>query len=115
MGDLPGKLAAKTKAGGSHFRPATNRCFGRRSMKGRIHFNGWEVAGIKFEPVRLWQIMGIKNSAPVIKAPRARANTYFLLVEQIQMESKKYPVLCLGKDVSFERRDCAKNLTAQIS
>jgi hypothetical protein len=99
VGDLPGKLAAKSKAGGSHFRPATNRCFGRRSMKGRIHFNGWEMGGIKFEPVRLWQIMRIKNSAPVIKAPRARANSYFLLVEQIQMESRKYSFLLARKAV----------------
>ena len=84
-------------------------------MKCRIHFDGRELACIKFEPVRLWQIKWIKDTAPVVKAPCARANAYFLLVEQIQMESKKYPVLCFGKDVSFKRRDCAKNLTAQIS
>jgi hypothetical protein len=73
-------------------------------MKGRIHFNGWEVGGIKFEPMRLWQIMGIKNSAPVIKAPRARAKTYFLLVGQIQMESKKYSFLTAGKAVTVGKR-----------
>ena len=115
MSDLTGKFTGKSKAGGSHFGPATNRCFGGRSVKCRIHFDGRELACIEFKPVRFWQIMWIKDTAPVIKAPRARANPYLLLVEQIQMESKKYPVLCLGKDVSFERRDCAKNLTAQIS
>jgi len=73
-------------------------------MKGRIHLNGWEVTGIKFEPVRLWQILGIKNSAPVIKAPRARANTYFLLVEQIQMESRKYSFLPAEKAVIMGKR-----------
>ena len=104
MGDLARKLATKAKAGGSRFRPATNGCFGRRSMKRRIHLNGWEVTGIKFEPVRLWQILGIKNSAPVIKAPRARANTYFLLVEQIQMESRKYSFLPAEKAVIMGKR-----------
>jgi hypothetical protein len=43
--------------------------------------------------------MRIKNSAPVIKAPRARANSYFLLVEQIQMESRKYSFFLARKAV----------------
>lgn len=101
MGDLTGKLAGKAKAGWSRFGPATNRCFGWRSVKCRIHFDGREMAGIKFEPVRLWQIKRIKDTAPVVKAPGARANAYFLLVGQIQMESRKYSVLCVGKDATF--------------
>ena len=99
--DLTGKLAAKPKAGGSRFGPATNRCFGRRSVKCSIHFDGWEVACIKFEPVRLGQFIRIKDTAPIIKAPGARANAYFLLVEQIQMESRKYSVLSVGKDATL--------------
>ncbi len=101
MGDLTGKLARKPKAGGSPFGPATNRCFGWRSMKCRIHFDSRELACIKFEPVRLWQIKRIKDTAPVVEAPCARANAYFLLVEQIQMESRKYSVLSVGKDVTL--------------
>ena len=54
MGDLTGKLAGKPKAGGSRFGPATNRCFGRRGVECRIHFDGREMACIKFEPVRRW-------------------------------------------------------------
>ena len=88
MGDLTGKLAGKPKAGGSRFGPATNRCFGRRSVKCRIHFDGREMACIKFEPVRLWQIIRIKDTAPVVEAPCARANTYLLLIGEIQMDSK---------------------------
>ena len=88
MGDLTGKLAGKPKAGGSRFGPATNRCFGRRSVKCRIHFDGREMACIKFEPVRLRQIIRIKDTAPVVEAPCARANTYLLLIGEIQIDSK---------------------------
>src|SRR5882724_13626446 len=101
MGDLTGKLAGKAKAGWSRFGPATNRCFGRRSVKCRIHFDCREMACIKFEPVRRWQIKRIKDPAPVVKAPCTRADAYFLLVEQIQMESRKYSVLSVGKDVTL--------------
>jgi hypothetical protein len=100
VGDLAGKLAGKSKAGGSRFGPAMNRCFRGSSVKRRIHLDGWEMACVKFEPVRLWQIMRIKDTAPVFKAPRTRANTYFLLVEKIQMESREYSVLSVGKDVT---------------
>ena len=87
MGDLTGKLAGKPKAGGSRFGPATNRCFGRRSVECRIHFDGWEMACIKFEPVRLRQIMRIKDTSPVVEAPCARADAYPLLIREIQMNS----------------------------
>jgi hypothetical protein len=115
VGDLTGKLAGKPKAGGSRFCPATNRCFGRRSVKCRIDFDGREMACIKFEPVRLWQVKWVKDTTPVVKAPCARTDAYFLLVEQIQLESKEYSVLSVGKDVRFGKRDCAKNLTGRIS
>ena len=87
MGDVTGKLAGKPKAGGSRFGPATNRCFGRRGVECRIHFDGREMACIKFEPVRLRQIMRIKDTAPVVEAPCARANAYLLLIREIQMNS----------------------------
>src|SRR6266550_3822468 len=69
VGDLAGKLAGKPKAGCSRVGPATNRCFGWRSVKCRIHFDGREMDCIKFEPVRRWQIKRIKDPAPVVKAP----------------------------------------------
>ena len=87
MGDLTGKLAGKAKAGWSRFGPATNRCFGRRSVKCRIHFDGREMAGIKFEPVRRWQIERKKDPAPVVKVPCTRADAYLLLIREIQMNS----------------------------
>ena len=108
MGDLAGKFAGKAKAGWSRFGPATNRCFGWRSVKCRIHFDGREMDCIKFEPVRRWQIKRIKDPAPVVKAPCARANAYFLLVEQIQMESRKYSVLSVGKDVTLGEETALK-------
>ena len=104
MSDLTGKLAGKTKTRGSSFGPAANSCFGWRSVKCRIHFYGRKMTRIKFEPVRLWQIRRIKDTAPVVKAPCARADADFLLVEQIQMESRKYSVLALGKDVTLGKR-----------
>ena len=115
MGDLTGKLTGKPKRGGSRFGPATNRCFGWRSVKCRIHFDGWELTCIKFQPVRLWQIVRIKHTTPVIKAPRTRANAYFLLVEQVQIESRKYSVLSIGKDVTLGITDRPENLTGRIS
>ena len=108
MCDLTGKLAGKPKAGGSRFGPATNRSFVRRGVKCRIHFDGREVAGIKFEPVGPWQVERIKGTAPVVKAPCARANAYFLLVEQIQMESRKYSVLSVGKGVKLGEETALK-------
>ena len=108
MGDLTRKLAGEPKTGGSRFGPATNRCFGRGSVKRRIHFDGREMACIKFEPVRLWQIVRIKDTAPVVKAPCTRADPYFLLVEQIQIESRKYSVLSVGKDVTSGEKTALK-------
>ena len=87
MGDLTGKLAGKPKAGGSRFGPATNRCFSGRSVERRIHFDGREMACIKFEPVRLRQIIWVKDTAPVVEAPCARADPYLLLIREIQMDS----------------------------
>ena len=87
MGDLTGKLAGKPKAGRSRLGPATNRCFGRRSVECRIHFDGREMARIKFEPVRRWQIMRIKDTTPVIEGPCARADAYLLLIREIQINS----------------------------
>ncbi len=104
MSDLTGKFTGKSKAGGSHFGPATNRCFGGRSVKCRIHFDGRELACIEFKPVRLWQIKWIEDAAPVVKAPCARANAYFLLVEQIQMESKGIRFLVSKKMSDWEKR-----------
>lgn len=87
MCDLTGKLAGKPKAGGSRLGPATQRCFAWRGVKCRIHFDGREMACIKFEPVRLRQIMWIKDIAPVAETPCTRADAYFLLVREIQMNS----------------------------
>jgi hypothetical protein len=49
--------------------------------------------------VRFWQIGRIKHATPVIKAPCAGANAYFLLVEQIQIELERYSVLPIEKGV----------------
>ncbi len=87
MSDLTGKLAGKPKTGGSRFGPATNGCFGRRSVECRIHFDGGEMACIKFEPVRRRQIMRIKDPSPVVEAPCAGADAYLLLIREIQMNS----------------------------
>ena len=115
MGDLTGKLAGKPKARWRRFGPATDGFLGWHSVKCRINLDRREMPRIKVKPVRFRQIGWIKDATPVVEAPRARANAYFLLVEQIQMESKKYSVLSLGKDVTIGRRDCSKNLTGRIS
>ena len=104
MSDLTGKFTGESKAGGSHFGPATNRCFGGRSVKCGIHFDGRELACVESEPVRFWQIKWVEDAAPVVKAPCARADAYFLLVEQIQMESKRYSFFVSKKMSDWEKR-----------
>ena len=87
MGDMTGKLAGKPKAGGRRFRPPTNGCFGWRGVERRIHFDGREITCIEFKPVRVRQIMWIKNTAPSVEAPCAGAYAYLLLIREIQMNS----------------------------
>jgi len=106
--DLAGKLAGKPKAGGSRFGPATNAIFRRSSVKGRIDFNRRKIVGVKFQPVRRWQIVWIKDTAPVFEAPCARADTYFLLVNQIQMKSGNYSFLSLEKDATLGEESALK-------
>ena len=66
MGDLAGELAGKSKAGGSRFgRSDGTVASSRRGVERRIHFDGREMACIKFEPMRLRQIMRIKDTSPV--------------------------------------------------
>jgi hypothetical protein len=58
--------------------------------------------------VRVWQGVRVKDAAPIFKAPCARAEAYFLLVEKIQMESKKYSDLSVGKAVTSEEEIARK-------
>ena len=69
-------------------------------MKRRVHFNGGEILGVKLQPVGLRQIVWVKDSAPIFEAPCTRADTYFLLVDQIQMESGNYSFLSVEKDAT---------------
>lgn len=108
VSDLAGKFTGKPKAGRGRFNPATNRCFSWRSVKCGIDFDRWELTGIKLQPVRLWQLKWIEHTAPVLKAPCARANAYFLLVKKIQMESKKYSVLFGEKEFRLGEETMAK-------
>ena len=87
MSYVTGELAGKAKAGGRRFGPATNRRFGWRSVECRIHFDGREIACIEFEPVRVRQIMWIKDTAPGVEAPCTGAYAYLLLIREIQMNS----------------------------
>src|SRR5258705_3265297 len=80
-------MESKAKAGWSSLGQKTNRCYGWRCVKCKIHFDGREMACIKFEPVRRWQIRRIKDPAPVVKAPCTRADAYLLLIREIQMNS----------------------------
>ena len=57
-------------------------------MKGRVDFNRWEIAGIKFEPFGLGQLCRIKASAPFRKTPGAGADSNFLLVGKVQTQRK---------------------------
>ena len=115
MSDLTGKLAGKPKTSGSRFRPTTYAVFRRSSVKRRVHFDGGEILGIKLQPMGLRQIVRIKDTAPVFEAPGARADADFLLVDQIQMESRNYSLLSGRKDLTSGEEECAENLTGWIS
>jgi hypothetical protein len=48
----------------------------------------------------------IKDTAPVLKAPGARADAGFLLVDQIQMESRNYSLLSCRKALTSGEEEC---------
>lgn len=89
MRDLSRKFTGETKIGRGPLDPAANAVFRRNGVKRRIHFNGGEIVGVKFQPASLRQIRRVENATPVFKAPRARANAYLLLIGQIQNEIAK--------------------------
>lgn len=86
VGDLSGKFTGETEISWGHLDPTPNAVFRWSSMKSRIHFNCREIVGIKFQPASFWQIRRVENATPVVKAPRARADAYLLLIRQIQNE-----------------------------
>ena len=90
MRNLAGKLAGKPETSRSPFGPTTNGVFRRSSVEGGVHFNRLEIVGVKFQPLRLRQIVRIENIAPVFEAPCARPDANFLLIEKIQMELRDY-------------------------
>src|SRR5262249_20897726 len=106
--DLAGKLAGKPKAGGSRFGPATNAIFPRSSVKRRIDFNRPKKIGVKIQPVRRWPIVWIKETQPLLYAQCAGADTYFLLVNQIQMKSGNYSFLSVEKDATLGEESALK-------
>ena len=84
MGDLARKFAAETKRSRSQFDPAPDRVFRRHAVEGRIDFDRWEIAGIKFEPFGFGQAGWIKASAPIRETPGAGADSNFLLIGKVQ-------------------------------
>src|SRR5712671_3213512 len=88
MRDLARKFATETKGSWSQFDPAPDRVLGRDVVKGRIDFDGGEIAGIKLEPFGLGQFRGIKTSAPFRETPGAGANPNFLLIGKVQTQRK---------------------------
>jgi len=103
VSDLSGKFTGETEASRSHLDPTPNAVFRWNSVKSRIHFNRREIVGIKFQPVTFWQIGRVKNATPVLKAPRARADAYLLLIGQIQNGNATLAsILCLEKGSLLE-------------
>src|SRR5215468_8925402 len=82
--DLAREFAGKTKSSWRDLNPTLNGRFDRGGIKCRIDFHSREVIGVKFEPLRLWQIRRIKGAAPVVETPRAGADANFMLINQIQ-------------------------------
>jgi hypothetical protein len=82
--NLAREFAGETKSGWRDLYPTLNGRFGRGGIKGRIDFNSREVIGVKFEPLRVWQVRGIKRAAPVFETPSAGADANFMLIDQIQ-------------------------------
>ena len=84
MRDLAREFAGETKSSWRDLYPTLNGRFGRGGIKCRIDFHSREVIGVKFEPLGLWQVRGIKRGAPVVETPRAGADANFMLIDQIQ-------------------------------
>ena len=86
VSDLSGKFTGETEVSRGHLDPTLNTVFRWNGMESRIHFNCREIVGIRFQPASFWQIGRVENATPVLKAPRARADAYLLLIGQIQNE-----------------------------
>ncbi len=82
--NLAREFAGETKSGRRDLDPTANGRFSWSSIKCGIDFHSREVIAVEFEPMGLRQIRRIKRTAPVLKAPCARANANFMLLGQIQ-------------------------------
>ena len=82
--DLAREFAGETKGCWRDLDPTLNGRFGWGGIKCRIDFHSREVIGVKFEPLGLWQVRGIKRAAPVVEAPRTNTDANFALIDQIQ-------------------------------
>ena len=84
-------------------------------MKRRVHFDCRKITRIEFEPVGLRQLLRIEDSAPVREAPGAGAQSYFLLVEEVQNGIEKVFGFASRKSCDSMKRNPAENLTGWIS
>src|SRR5437870_2974580 len=78
------EFAGETKSGRRDLDPTANGRISWSSIKCGIDFHSREVIAVEFEPMGLRQIRRIERTAPVLKAPCARANANFMLLGQIQ-------------------------------
>ena len=95
--DFARKFAGEPERGRRHFHPTAHRVFGRRSVKCGVDLYCWKKARIKFQPARLRQIRWVKRAFPIVKAPGAGADADFLLLGQVQKESKNNRICARGK------------------
>jgi hypothetical protein len=84
MGDLSWKLAGETKMGRRFFDPAQNGAWLRRSVEGRVDLDRGKKARIPREPLGGGQVARVKDFAPFLEAPSARADADFMLMIKIQ-------------------------------
>ena len=84
MSDLARKLARETEMGRRFFDPSQNGVGLWRGVKGGVDLDRGKKARVPREPLRSGQLARIKDFAPFLEAPSARADADFMLMIKIQ-------------------------------
>lgn len=84
VGNLARELASEAKMRRRFFDPAQNGAGLGRGVKGGIDLDRGEKARVPLQPLGWGQPARVKNLAPFLEAPRARADSDFMLMVEIQ-------------------------------
>ena len=115
MRDLAREFTSEAESGRGHFDPTADSIFRGSGVKGGIYFHGREVVGVEFEPLRLWQIRGIKRTAPVLETPCACTDANFMLISQVQRAWTINRFCLFGEAITVKAREQQSSRASGVS